>query len=115
MSYSFTDAEIQAAAVRLGVIKAGEDVPARLRSRVVASLVADRRRPTSAAEVPVAQQIIVEPGGQISVDGKPFPWVVQAGQIGVTLQPDGAGMVTLTMPALNIQITQPAHPESETS
>ncbi|EDY42491.1 hypothetical protein SSBG_00453 [Streptomyces sp. SPB074] len=73
VSYSFTDAEIQAAAVRLGVIKAGEDVPARLRSRVVASLVADRRRPTSPAEVPVAQQVVIEPGGQISVDGRPFP------------------------------------------
>jgi len=113
MPLSFTDAEIYAQAVRLDVIKDGENLPRHLRSRVVASLAADRQRPAQQADVPVAQSIVIQPGGDIHVDGKPFPWVIQAERMQVSLQPDGAGLVTLTLPALNIQILKPATPESE--
>lgn len=113
MPLSFTDPEIYAQAVRLGLIEDGKELPRHLRSRAVASLAAERRRPTEQSDVPVAQSIAVEPGGDIRIDGKPFPWVVQAEQMAVTLNPDGAGTVTLTIPALNIQILKPATPESE--
>jgi hypothetical protein len=110
---SFADDEIRAEAVRLGLIAEGEELPRRLRSRAVAALTAERRRPSTPAEVPIAQRIVIQPGGDITVDDKLFPWVVQAEQMAVTLNPDGTGLVTLTMPALNIQILKPATPESE--
>lgn len=113
MPLSFTDAEIHAQAVKLGLIESFDPVPRNLRSRVVASLAAERQRPATQAEVSIAQSIVIEPGGDITVDGKPFPWVIQAEQMAVTLNPDGAGMVTLTIPALNIQILKPSIPESE--
>lgn len=113
MPLSFTDAEIHAQAVKLGLVDSIEPLPRNLRSRVVASLAAERQRPATRAEVPIAQSIVIQPGGDITVDGKPFPWVIQAEQMAVTLNPDGAGMVTLTLPALNVQISQPAAPESE--
>ncbi|KMS71761.1 hypothetical protein ACH49_24360 [Streptomyces leeuwenhoekii] len=113
MALSFTDEEIHAQAVRLGLVQDGQDLPRSLRSRVVASLAAERQRPATSADAPVAQSIVIQPGGDIQVDGRPFPWVVQADQMEVTLAPDGAGMVRLTLPALNVQILKPATPESE--
>ena len=113
MPLSFTDDEIRAQAVRLGLIEDGRELPRSMRSRVVASLAAERQRPDTPAEVPIAQSIVIQPGGDVQVDGKPFPWVVQAERMQVALQPDGAGLVTLTLPALNIQILKPATPESE--
>lgn len=113
MPLSFTDEEIHAQAVRLGLIYESQELPRNLRSRVVASLAAERGRPAIQADVPIAQSIVIQPGGDIQVDGKPFPWVVQAERMQVTLQPDGAGLVTLTLPALNIQILKPPTPESE--
>lgn len=113
MPLSFTDAEIQAKAEQLGLVDAGTDLPRNQRSRVVAALTAERRRPATQAEVPIAQTIVIEPGGDVTVDGKPFPWVLQAEQMTVTLSPDGAGMVRLTLPALNVQILKPNIPESE--
>ena len=113
MPLSFTDEEIHAQAVRLGLIEDGRELPRSMRSRVVASLAAERQRPDTLAEVPIAQSIVIQPGGDVQVDGKPFPWVIQAERMQVALQPDGAGLVTLTLPALNIQILKPATPESE--
>jgi hypothetical protein len=113
MALSFTDDEIHAQAVRLGLVKEGDTLPNRMRGKVVASLVTERRRPAAQADVPIAQSIVIQPGGDIQVDGRPFPWVVQAERMQVTLQPDGAGLVSLTLPALNIQILKPQAPESE--
>lgn len=112
MSLSYSDEQIQAKAEQLGLVEPGQDLPRHLRSRVVAALAAERQRPAKAAEVPIAQSIVIQPGSAIEVDGKPFPWVVQADQMSVTLSPDGAGMVRLSIPALNVQILKPA-PESE--
>ncbi|MFJ9740812.1 hypothetical protein [Streptomyces sp. NPDC101166] len=113
MALSFTDVEVDAQAVRLGLIENGQQLPRHLRSRVVASLLAEQQRPAAPAEVPIAQSIVIQPGGDITVDGKPFPWVIQAEQMAVSLNPDGAGLVTLTLPALSVQILKSATPESE--
>lgn len=113
MPLSFTDDEINVQAVRLGLIEDGQELPRNQRSRVAASLAAERQRPAEQADVPIAQSIVIQPGGDILVDGKPFPWIIQAEQMAVTLNPDGAGLVTLTLPALNIQILKPQAPESE--
>lgn len=108
----FTDAEIQAEAVRLGVIKAGEALPRNQRSRVVASLAAEKQRPAAGAKVPLARQITVQPGGDILIDGKPFPWVVLADRMEVALEHDGTGTVRLTVPAESIQILPKNESES---
>ena len=110
-SLQFSDGQIQEKAVQLGVVSPGMPVPPRLRSRVVAALAAETARPAKGTPVPVAREIVVQPGGSIDIDGRPFPWVVQADQIEVTLGPDGAGLVRLTIPAHNIQITKPADEE----
>lgn len=112
MPLSYSDEQIRQEAARLGLIQPGEDVPRHLRSRVVAALAAERQRPSRGEDVPLASSIVVQPGGTVEVDGRPFPWIVQADRIEVTLGPDGAGMVRLTIPARNIQILKPA-PESE--
>ncbi|MGK5729727.1 hypothetical protein [Streptomyces sp. URMC 124] len=111
MPLSFTDEQITAKAVQLGLITDGEDLPRHLRGRVVAALHTERPRST-AVPPPVAERIVIQPGGSVEVDGRPFPWLVQADLIEVTLQPDGAGMVRLTLPARSIQILKPAD-ESE--
>lgn len=113
MPLSYDDAEVQAKAEQLGLVQPDTELPRHLRSKVVAALAAERRRPAAPEDVPLAQSIIVEPGGEITVDGKPFPWIVQADRIEVTLGQDGAGMVRLTIPAANVQITKPITPESE--
>ncbi|WP_030670701.1 hypothetical protein [Streptomyces rimosus] len=113
MPLSYSDAKIQAKAELLGLVQPGSQLPRRLRGKVVAALAAEQQRPAVADDVPLATSIIVEPGGGITVDGRPFPWIVQADRIEVTIGPDGAGMVRLTIPAANVQITKPATPESE--
>lgn len=104
---NYSDEQLQAAAERLGLVDAGTPLPRHLRSRAVAALAAEQARPATAAAVPVAREIVVQPGGGIRVDGKPFPWVVQADRVEVALEPDGSGMVRLTIPAHNVQITKP--------
>lgn len=111
MPLQFSDDEIHAEAVRLGVIYEGDALPRHLRSRVVASLAAGKQRPSSSTQVPLAREIVVQPGGDIFVDGKPFPWMVLAERMEVALDHDGGGTVRLTLPAENIQIL-PKH-ESE--
>lgn len=112
MTLSYTDAEVHAQAVRLGLIKEGGSLPRRQRSKVVASLIAERQRPDKGVEVPFARRIVVQPGGDIVIDGKPFPWLVKADQMSVALEPDGSGSVRLTIPAENVQIIEPKN-ESE--
>jgi len=112
MPLQFTDEQVHAQAVHLGLIGEDDALPRHLRSKVVASLAAQQQRPASAEQVPLARQITVQPGGDILIDGKPFPWIVQADQMSVALEPDGSGSVRLTIPAENIQIL-PTHHESE--
>lgn len=101
----FTDADIRRKAADLGLIGEGHTVPAHLRNRVVAALLAEQApRKAAAADVPVAQSITVQPGTGVEVDGRPFPWVVQADHIEVTIAPDGSGLVRLTIPAKSVEI-----------
>lgn len=109
---NYSDTELQAKAEQLGLVDAGTPLPRHLRSRVVAALAAEAARPATVEAVPVAREIVVQPGGDIRVDGKPFPWVIQADRVEVSLEPDGSGMVRLTIPTHNIQITKPVD-ESE--
>ncbi|WP_432137655.1 hypothetical protein [Streptomyces sp. bgisy154] len=112
MQVQFPEAQIRAKAVEIGLIGEGEDLPRSLRSRVVAALIQEAAPRFREGSAPVADTVRVQPGGSIDIDGKPFPWMVQADRIEVALEPDGSGLVRLTLPARNIQITQPAD-ESE--
>lgn len=104
MRATFTEQQIQARAVELGLIPEGQPLPRHLRSRVIAALIADRAAKRPTADAPVADRIVVEPGVGVQVDGKPFPWMVQADRIEVALEPDGSGLVRLTLPTHNVQI-----------
>ncbi|MCP9205499.1 hypothetical protein [Streptomyces cucumeris] len=111
MRLSITEQDIQRKAAELGLVQEGEPVPARIRSKVAAALLQEQA-PAPTEAPPVAESIVIQPGGAIEIDGRPFPWTVQAEQMSVTLGPDGSGMVRLTIPARNVQITKPAD-ESE--
>lgn len=111
MRLTVTDDDIVRKAVQLGVIEEGQLVPPNMRSRIVAALLQEQAPRAKAADVPVAQSIVVQPGGGVEIDGRPFPWVIQAETIEVTLDPSGSGLVRLTIPTLSVQIIKP---ESET-
>jgi hypothetical protein len=104
---SFTDQEIADQAVQLGLIEPGEPVPPHLRSRVAAALAHNRPAAPQADAARVAASIIVRPGSGIEIDGRPFPWVVQAASIEVALDPSGKGTVRLTVPTQSVQILKP--------
>lgn len=104
---TFTPEQIRAKAERLGLIAPGDQLPAHQRSRVVAALAVEQAPAVKAADVPVAQSILVQPGAGVEIDGRPFPWIVQADAIEVTLAPDGSGLVRLTIPTQSVQITKP--------
>lgn len=112
MQVQFPESQIRAKAVELGLIGEGDQLPRSLRSRVVAALIQEAAPRFRDEAAPVAGTIRVQPGGSVDIDGKPFPWMVQADRIEVALEPDGSGLVRLTLPARNIQITPPAD-ESE--
>jgi hypothetical protein len=112
MQVQYSEAQIRAKAVELGVIGDGEELPRSMRSRVVAALIQEAAPRFRDEAAPVAGTVRVQPGGSVDIDGRPFPWMVQADRIEVALEPDGSGLVRLTLPARNIQITQPAD-ESE--
>lgn len=107
MRLTVTDADIASKAVELGVIKPGEPVPPQVRSRIVAALLQEQVPRMKAADVPVAQSIVVQPGAGVEIDGRPFPWVIQAETIEVVLDPSGSGLVRLTIPTLSVEITKP--------
>lgn len=112
MKVQFTEPEIRAKAIELGLIKDGGELPRSMRSRIIAALIQEAAPRFRTDAAPVAETVRVQPGGSVDIDGKPFPWMVQADRIEVALEPDGSGLVRLTLPARNIQITQPAD-ESE--
>lgn len=108
MQVQFTDDQITAKAVQLGVIDSGAPLPRSLRSRIVAALIQEQAPRFSEPEAPpLADSIRVQPRGSIEVNGLPFPWLVQADRIEVVLEPDGSGMVRLTLPARSIEIVKP--------
>jgi hypothetical protein len=109
MHVQYSDAQIAEKAAALGLIQPGQDLPRHLRSRVLAVLIREAapRIAKGDALPPIAESIRVQPRGAIEVDGRPFPWLVQADRIEAVLEPDGSGMVRLTLPARSIEIVKP--------
>lgn len=107
MKLSVNDADVARKAVELGLIQAGESVPARLRARVVAALLQEQAPRPAAAEPQIAQEIVIQPGGAILVDGEPFPWLVAKEPMAVALDPHGVSTVRLTLFAHAVQIIKP--------
>lgn len=111
MAFQFSDAELHAKAVQLGVINDGETLPPAKRSRVAAALVAEQTPAPKAGEPVLARHVGIEPGGAITVDGEPFPWLVAREPMAVHLDPEGVSTVRLTLLADSVTITP--KPESE--
>ncbi|MFF9568502.1 hypothetical protein [Streptomyces sp. NPDC014685] len=104
MRLTVAEEDVRRKAVDLGLIEDGAPLPAALRSRVVAVLLQEQAPRMRQTDTPVAASIRVQPGGGVEVDGRPFPWVVQADTIEVTLDPSGAGLVRLTIPTKSVEI-----------
>ncbi|MFF6985594.1 hypothetical protein [Streptomyces sp. NPDC010273] len=104
----FTDTELQAKAEQLGVTTPGQPIPKAALSRVKAALVEERRttarKEQPSAEARLAKSISVQPGGTITVDGEPFPWLVAAQPMEISLHPDGVSTVRLTLLAESVQV-----------
>lgn len=120
MPVSYTDQQIHDQAVHLGLIYASQELPRNLRSQVLATLVEAGRQqagtPGDEAEPRLANEIVIQPGGSISIDGAPFPWVVAAEAMDIHLapEPNGLNTVRLTLLASNVLVIRPEpRPESE--
>lgn len=103
-SLKYTDEQIAHEAVRLGLASTEAMSPA-VRSKVVASLVAQARGAVAAARgAQIAKVITVRPGRGPLVDGRPFPWAVTDDAVSVEVRADGSGFVRLTLPADLVRI-----------
>jgi hypothetical protein len=115
----FTDDEVQTKAEQLGLVQPGQPVPTAVYSKVKAAIVEDRRadahREAPAAQPQMAESIVVQPGGAILVDGKPFPWLVASEDMAITLspEPNGISSVRLTLLADSVQILPPKTDSTE--
>lgn len=110
MNVQFSDDNITAKAVQLGLIREGESLPRHQRSRVVAALLQEAAGadPKQAAREPeLADEIVIQPGGVILVNGEPFPWLVARQAMEIGLNPDGTSTVRLTLMAKSVQILKP--------
>lgn len=108
MHIKFTDADVAAKAVQLGLIQAGEELPRQMRGRVVAALLQESAAEAGGSPEPqLAREIVVQPGGAILVDGEPFPWLVAQQPMEIGLNPDGVSTVRLTLMAQAVQIIKP--------
>jgi hypothetical protein len=66
-----------------------------------------------APEPQLAQEIVIH-GSSILIDGEPFPWLVAARPMDISLNPEGVSTVRLTLMASAVQIVRPEpRPESE--
>lgn len=115
MPISYSEQEIEAKAVELGVIPAGVPLPRHMRSRVVAAMAAgDAAEKAAPPEPELAQEIVIQPGGAILINGEPFPWLIAKQPMDIGLNPDGVSTVRLTLMAATVQIIRPEpRPESE--
>lgn len=108
MPISYTEQQIREKAAFLGLIEDGAELPRHLRSRVVAAMAhaetAERAAPT---EPRLAQEIVIQPGGAVLIDGQPFPWLLTRQPMEISLDPDGTSTVRLTVMAAAVQIVQP--------
>lgn len=116
----FTDAELRAKAEQLGLVQPGKPIPtAAMASRVKAAIVEDRRsaarQEQSATEARIAQSIVVQPGGDILIDGEPLPWLVAQEPMDIRLAPtaDGVSTVRLTLLTDSVQVLKPQTDSTE--
>lgn len=104
----FTDDELHAKAEQLGIVGAGEPIPKAMLNKVKAALIEQRRasarQEQGDAEPRLAKSIAIQPGGQILVDGEPFPWLVAKQPMDIGLNPDGVSTVRLTLLAESVQV-----------
>jgi hypothetical protein len=110
MQVQFTETDIRAKAVELGLIQDGDVLPRHQRSKVVAVLLqeAANASPKKAdLEPQLAKEIVIQPGGAILVDGEPFPWLVAKQPMEIGLDPDGTSTVRLTLLTGAVQIIKP--------
>lgn len=109
MHVTYTENDIAAKAVQLGLIEDGEELPRQMRGRVVAALLQEQTSsaPGAQPDPQVAKEIVVQPGGAILVDGEPFPWLVAKQPMEIALNPDGLSTVRLTLIAEAVQIIKP--------
>lgn len=101
----FTNAEMRAKAVQLGIIKDGEDLPVGALSKIKAALVEDRRtaaHDNTAGMPPIASQIVIRPGA-IEMDGRRLPAASDPIEIHVDPDPDIPSTVRLTLLADTVQ------------
>lgn len=115
MPISFTEQQIREKAVLLGLIADGADLPRHQRGKVVAAMAhAETADRTALAEPQLAQEIVIQPGGSVLIDGQPFPWLITRHPMEISLDPDGTSTVRLTLMAAAVQIVRPEpRPESE--
>ncbi|MFG2748008.1 hypothetical protein [Streptomyces xanthophaeus] len=117
MPLNYTDQQISDKAVELGLIPAGANLPRHLRGKAVAALAhADAAERAIPSEPQLAKEIVIQPGGSIFVDGEPFPWIVAAERMDISLdpEPNGLSTVRLTLVASAVQVIRPEpRPESE--
>lgn len=117
MQVQFTELDIRAKAVELGLIQDGDELPRQQRSKVLAVLLQETSSasPKQAEREPqIAKEIVIQPGGAILVDGEPFPWLVTNEPMQINLAPDGPSTVRMTLMADAVQIIKPEpRPESE--
>jgi hypothetical protein len=96
---SFTDDQLQAEAVRLGLIGDGDELPQHLRSQVAAQLAAPPADSAAddepAARVPGGELIIA--ADRVLLDGQRFPLTVTTDPVEITARHGGQTTVRLTV------------------
>lgn len=110
MNVQFSDDDIKAKAAELGLMSKGADLPRHLRSRVVAALLQEAASAAPgqvASEPELANEIVIQPGGTILIDGEPFPWLVAKQAMEIGLDPGGISTVRLTLMTNSVQIIKP--------
>lgn len=107
----FTEDEIRAKAVQLGLAYEGGDgaFPTRHRSKVVAALVEDRRAEAAAAAQPtddgpyIGGHLTIRPGERIELDGQALPAAAEPVEVRISADPNTPSTVRLTLLAHTIQ------------
>lgn len=110
MRVQYTDDDMHAKAVELGVIYESQELPRNLRSKMIAALLQDAAsaRPAATGREPqLAKEIVIQPGGDVLVDGEEFPWLVAKQPMEIGLNPDGISTVRLTLLAEAVRIIKP--------
>jgi len=106
---TFTEDEIKAKAVQLGIIdRPDRAMPPEVRSRVKAALVEERRAAEMAARPAddgpyIGGQITIRPGAGIELDGERLPAAAEPVDIRVSTDPAVPSTVRLTLLAHTVQ------------